>query len=200
MMKKRTALLFTFLAALIFWTPCSLQAAVFRDVSDSAWYAGAVNYCYEKSYFEGMTKTEFGPKVSMNRAMLVTVLYRHAGSPAVSGGSELTDVPSDTWYTDAVIWGEEQRIVAGYEDGTFRPGKAVSRQEIMAFSGVMPRFREKMSPFPETTAFSILFRIKIPSVIGPRIRYAGVPRWDWSVVLAARSVPAIPQPGRRLPV
>lgn len=133
MMKKRTALLFTFLAALIFWTPCSLQAAVFRDVSDSAWYAGAVNYCYEKSYFEGMTKTEFGPKVSMNRAMLVTVLYRHAGSPAVSGGSELTDVPSDTWYTDAVIWGEEQRIVAGYEDGTFRPGKAVSRQEIMAF-------------------------------------------------------------------
>ena len=132
-MKKKTALLVSLLAVMMLFAPCSLQAAVFSDVPGSAWYADAVNYCYDKSYFAGMTETEFGPEVSMTRAMLVTVLYRCSGSPKVSGSNDFGDVPAGLWYTDAVIWVAEQKIVAGYEDGTFRPGSAVTRQEIMAF-------------------------------------------------------------------
>ncbi|MGM9567451.1 MAG: D-alanyl-D-alanine carboxypeptidase family protein [Clostridia bacterium] len=132
-MKKKTAFLLSLLAVLMLWSPCSLQAAIFDDIADSAWYADAVNYCYEKNYFSGMTETRFGPELSMTRAMLVTVLYRHSGSPAVSGGNDFEDVPAVSWYTAAVTWGSDQKIVFGYEDGTFRPEKEVSRQELMAF-------------------------------------------------------------------
>ena len=51
----------------------------FTDVSDNAWYYEAVNYAYQNNLFNGTSATTFGPDVTMNRAMLVTVLYSMDG-------------------------------------------------------------------------------------------------------------------------
>lgn len=133
MKAKKRGLLFLLVCAVLLLAPCALQAATFDDVDDNSWFKEAVDYCYDKGYLVGVSDREFGPDVTMSRAMIVTVLYRFADEPAVSGASDFSDVAAGEWYSDAVIWGAEKGIVAGYDDKTFRPDKAVTREEIMAF-------------------------------------------------------------------
>ena len=64
--------------------------------------------------------------------MLVTVLYRMSGSPAVSGGSPYTDVRDGSWYADAARWAWETGIARGYGDGRFGPGDHISREQMCA--------------------------------------------------------------------
>ena len=123
----------TLLMVAMLFATTPVQASVFKDVADNAWYAKAVSYCYDHNYFAGVSATEFGPDIFMDRAMLVTVLYRHAGEPTVEGVNPFSDVDDESWYGDAVIWGSQEGIVAGYTDRTFRPTIPVTRQEMMAF-------------------------------------------------------------------
>ena len=131
-MKFHKLLLVVAFSLLVLCCSVPLSAAEFNDVKDSDWFADAVDYCAEKGYFYGTSETTFEPYTTMNRAMIVTVLYRCAGEPAVNGGNSFIDVPADAWYAKAVSWGAQTKVVAGYEDGTFQPTKAVSRQEIMS--------------------------------------------------------------------
>ena len=103
----------------------------YADVADTAWYAEAVNYVSDKELMKGVG-TGFDPNGTMTRGMLVTVLYRMAGSPAVTGkvSEKFTDCTDGSWYADAVLWASENKIVDGYEDGTYKPTKAVNRQEM----------------------------------------------------------------------
>lgn len=103
----------------------------FRDVSNSAWYFDAVMYVVERGLFQGTSDTTFAPTATMSRSMLVTVLYRLAGQPAVSGDIPFSDVPAGTWYTDAVLWASQTGIVTGAGDGTFAPDDDVSREQIV---------------------------------------------------------------------
>lgn len=66
----------------------------------------------------------------MTRAMMVTILYRMAGSPAVSEGQPFSDVPEGTWYTQAVSWAASQGIVDGVGEGRFSPDTAVTREQM----------------------------------------------------------------------
>lgn len=75
----------------------------FTDVGPDDWYAEAVNYAVSNGLFLGISETEFGPNVSMSRAMLVTVLHRMAGAPN-AGTANFADVPADAWYTQAVAY------------------------------------------------------------------------------------------------
>lgn len=103
----------------------------YTDVADTAWYAEAVNYVSDKELMKGVG-TGFDPNGTMTRGMLVTVLYRMAGSPAVTGkvSEKFTDCTDGSWYADAVLWASANGIVDGYEDGTYKPTKAVNRQEM----------------------------------------------------------------------
>ena len=103
----------------------------YTDVADTAWYAEAVNYVSDKELMKGVG-TGFDPNGTMTRGMLVTVLYRMAGSPAVTGkvSEKFTDCTDGSWYADAVLWASTNKIVDGYEDGTYKPTKAVNRQEM----------------------------------------------------------------------
>lgn len=67
------------------------------------------------------TGTGFSPNVSLDRAMMVTILYRLAGSPAVSGEIPFSDVAADSWYADAVRWATQQNITLGTSAATFSP-------------------------------------------------------------------------------
>ena len=104
----------------------------FTDVIMGSWYYDGVNNALANSWFSGVSSTAFAPDNSMTRAMLVTVLYRMSGSPAVGGTSAFVDVSSGAWYAQAVAWAAENQLVAGYEDGTFRPDLAITRQQMAA--------------------------------------------------------------------
>lgn len=101
----------------------------------------AVDYMVANGYMNGMSQTAFGPHVDLNRAMMVTILYRIAGSPAASGTHPFVDVPDGQFYTDPVIWAVQKGITTGLDAAHFAPGKSVTRQELVTFlhrfAGVM---------------------------------------------------------------
>ena len=72
------------------------------------------------------------PNGALTRGMLVTVLYRMAGSPKVEGkvSEKFSDCTDGSWYADAVLWASANKVVDGYEDGTFKPTKSITRQEM----------------------------------------------------------------------
>lgn len=105
----------------------------FKDVKKTSWYYEDVKEVYISGLMKGMSDDEFGPNVSTDRAMTVAMLYRLEGSPKVDGKIEYSDIKAGKWYTDAVIWASQNGIAAGYPDGTFKPGKEISRQELAQF-------------------------------------------------------------------
>lgn len=62
--------------------------------------------------------------------MIATILWRLSGSPVVDDPMNFTDVPGGLWYSDAVRWAASQGVVAGYEDGTFRPDDPITREQL----------------------------------------------------------------------
>ena len=103
----------------------------FTDVKEGRWSYDAIYNAAATGIMVGEETTLFAPKHTMTRAMTIAVLYRMAGSPEVTGTVSYTDVKQD-YYTNALIWGTQNGIVAGYEDGTYRPGNPTSRQEFAA--------------------------------------------------------------------
>ena len=101
----------------------------FDDVSDSAWYADAVQYVYENGIMNGVTATEFGPNMTTNRAMIVTMLYRLEGEPAAETAG-FTDVATGVYYADAVAWAQANNIVNGITETTFAPSNNISREQL----------------------------------------------------------------------
>lgn len=109
-----------------------LESYGYRDVTGDNWYAPAVRYVSTTGLMQGSGGL-FRPGDTMNRAMLVTVLYRMAGSPAVEGDSPFTDVPAGKWYTDAVLWASRNGIVQGQTASTFDPNGSITRQQLATF-------------------------------------------------------------------
>ena len=107
-------------------------ALPFTDVKSGNWFYDAVKYAYEQGLMTGTSATTFAPNGTMNRAMIVTVLYRLEKSPAVTGASKFTDVPAGQWYSDAVAWAAANKIVNGYDETTFGPMNAVTREQMAA--------------------------------------------------------------------
>ena len=79
---------------------------------------------------QGTSETSFSPYAPMTRAMVATVLYRMAGEPAVSGDVTFSDVPADTWYTQAVAWAQEKGVIQGTSPTTFSPDSQVTREQL----------------------------------------------------------------------
>lgn len=102
------------------------------DVSASKWFATPVAYCYTNRIMYGSSSTTFSPNQNATRGMLVTVLYRLAGTPSVSGSSGFSDVSSGKYYANAITWAAKNGIVSGYGDGTFKPNQNITRAEMVA--------------------------------------------------------------------
>lgn len=111
----------------------SWTEGTFTDVKPTAWYHDAVQVCYQLELMNGMSATTFKPQGVGTRAQTVTILYRLAGEPEVTSTAAFSDVKAGQWYSDAVAWASEAGITTGYPDGTFRPNRAVSRQEFVTF-------------------------------------------------------------------
>ena len=105
---------------------------VFTDVVEGKWYYDAVMTAYEKELMNGVTANTFEPLTAMNRAMLVTMLYRLEGSPAVEGNvsETFTDCKDTAYYANAVLWAFQNEIVTGRGETTFAPLSNLTRQEM----------------------------------------------------------------------
>lgn len=105
----------------------------FDDVSKDAWYYSAVQYAAQNKLLIGITDTEFAPNSPMDRAMMITLLYRMAGEPVITGTMPFSDVDSSGYYANALIWAYQNNLAYGNPDGTFGTGSAVTRQDLVVF-------------------------------------------------------------------
>ncbi len=103
----------------------------FTDVSADDWFYDPVCYVYSQGLMTGTSATTFEPNTSLSRAMLVAVLHRLEGSPAASAG-DFSDVASGDWYAQAVNWAASVGVVNGFDDGTFQPNAAITREQMAA--------------------------------------------------------------------
>ena len=103
----------------------------FRDVAPGAWYEEAVQYVYEAGLMQGTSASAFSPSRTTTRGQIVTILHRLEGSPR-AGRVPFTDVAADSYCAEAVAWAEQNAIVQGFGDGTFRPHRPITRQQLAA--------------------------------------------------------------------
>lgn len=104
----------------------------YNDVTAGDWFTSDVIYVTLTGLMNG-TGDGFSPNNNINRAQLVTVLYRMAGEPEVTGENPFTDVPDGQWYTDAVLWAAENGITDGTSETTFSPNNPLTREQMATF-------------------------------------------------------------------
>lgn len=102
----------------------------FTDVQKGAWFYKSMRFAYSNGLMNGMTESTFAPSMDLTRAMLVAMLYRYEGEPAVTEASKFSDVESGQWYTNAIVWASENGIVDGYGNGLFGTNDSVTREQI----------------------------------------------------------------------
>jgi len=105
----------------------------FSDISSNDWYYQSVRYCAAAGLFNGTAEKTFSPEDTITREMMVTVLWRLAGSPVIPNdiGSTFSDVPADSYAYDAIRWAALFNIVQGYGDGTFGYNDAITREQLV---------------------------------------------------------------------
>lgn len=110
------------------------------DITDACF--NCVKYCNMNGLMFGTSDTTFTPDSATTRAMVVTSLYRIAGSPEVSGTNNFSDVEKGAWYYDAVTWASENGIVLGYENGNFGTNDNITREQ---FATIMYRYAKVLN-------------------------------------------------------
>ncbi len=104
----------------------------FDDVNAGKWYYDTVKTVYDEGIMEGVTETTFAPEDPMTRAQIVTIFYRLADMyrTDLKNKGLFKDTTKTAWYADYLGWAVYAKLVDGYPDGTFRPNKAITRQEL----------------------------------------------------------------------
>ena len=124
------------------------KCAAYTDIPTD-WAKEGICFVIENGLMVGTTSTTFAPKDTLTRAMLVTVLYRMAGSPAVDAPSGFTDVADGQWYSDAIAWAAANGIVNGVGGNKFAPSEPVTREQLAAIF-----FRYAKAEAPEVDVLS----------------------------------------------
>lgn len=117
----------------------TLSSTVFAAADDTGYsdvdarnpYAEAILYCREHGLMEGVGGNRFDPDGPLTRAALATVLYRMEGEPAVTGTDTFTDTADGRWYSGAVLWASQRKLMEGYGGGVFGIHDPVTRQDMV---------------------------------------------------------------------
>ena len=124
----------------------------FEDVTADDYYYDAVLWavCREPVITNGIDETHFGPEAICTRAQVVTFLWRAAGEPEpAADAAPFTDVDSDAYYCDAVLWAVEEGITNGTSETTFGPDQSCTRAQVVTFL-----WRAEGTPLPISTSHS----------------------------------------------
>lgn len=111
----------------------TVASAAFSDVPEGLWYTESVNKVTAKGIMAGTSDTTFEPNGVVSRGTVVTVLWRMEHSPAPQNPAPYPDLDGDIWYAHAAAWAAETGIAAGYDDGSFRGGAPVTREQLSMF-------------------------------------------------------------------
>ncbi len=108
----------------------------YKDVPANEWYADSVTEATLRGLTDGTDEGIFSPEAPLTRATLVVMLSRlHTyadGSAVINGDAGFTDVAANAWYAPAVRWAADRGILEGYDDGSFRPDAAITREQLAA--------------------------------------------------------------------
>ena len=117
------------------WTepeePATDVSDLFIDIAPDAWYKDAIQYAYDNGLMTGVSATEFAPEQTTTRAMIVSILARLEGVTTAQAAG-FADVNDNDWYATAVNWAANVGVVNGYEDNTFQPNTAITREQLAA--------------------------------------------------------------------
>lgn len=149
----------------------------FTDVSTDDWFYDSVAYVCQNNLFQGMSDTEFGPGETSTRAMVVTVLWRLEGSPSYENApAAFSDVETGQWYSDAVAWAVENDIVVGYDDNTFKPFAAITREQLATilyryadYSGVSTAASDDLGSYTDASTIQSYARDAVAWAVGSGI-------------------------------
>lgn len=131
---------------------------LFKDLKVKSWSKSAIDYVVSRGFMNGTSSTRFEQDGEMTRAMVVSVLWRIAGSPEPEGTNPFRDLePKQKWYHKAVVWAYENGIVSGMSKTTFEPTAPVTREQLATFMfrfakhiGVDTTKRSDISSFPDS--------------------------------------------------
>ena len=133
----------------------------FTDVKESDWFYKGVAYVVDKDIMSGVSENEFAPSGKLTRAMLVQMLYNMESRPACDAENAFMDVPVGQWYTDAVIWANDAKIVSGMGEGLFAPNMEITREQMVAMLYNYAKYRgydvtasADLSAFADTASVS----------------------------------------------
>ena len=115
----------------------------FFDVKTSAWYYDTVKEAYKLGLMTGATETLFKPESNMNRAMVACVFHRMEGSPKTAYEQKFSDVESGQYYSSPVTWAANKKVINGYDNGTFKPTKNVTREEMITMAANFAKYKGK---------------------------------------------------------
>lgn len=106
----------------------------FTDNPVTYWAHSDIDSVISAGLFNGTSDTTFGPEIVMSRCMLITVLYRLEGCPDVTGyENRFTDLDTNAYYYNALLWGSHNNISNGYSDGRFAPDEPLTREQLVTF-------------------------------------------------------------------
>lgn len=133
----------------------------FTDVKENDWFFKGVEYVVDKGIMSGVSENEFAPAGKLTRAMLVQMLYNMESRPACDAENAFMDVPVGQWYTDAVIWANDEKIVSGMGEGLFAPNMEITREQMVVmlynyakFKGYDVTASADLSAFADTASVS----------------------------------------------
>lgn len=130
----------------------------YRDLAENAWYRESVEFMLEKGLMYGVAENLFNPNGNVSRAQLVTILYRAAGEPAVTGRVGFCDVQAGSWYDKAVSWSSFTGVVKGVGDNRFAPSQDITREQLAVmlyrYSGSHVVSEEHLSAFSDAASVS----------------------------------------------
>ena len=113
--------------------PEAKAAVSFADVKSGDIFYEAVQWAVERGITNGTSSTSFSPFAPCTRGQIVTFLYRSAGSPAISGTCDFSDVSAGSFCHDAVIWASSEGITKGTSAGRFSPNEGCTRAQVVTF-------------------------------------------------------------------
>jgi len=128
----------------------------FSDVKSSAWFYDYVMFAYNHGLMVGIgtNPMQFSPNQTTTRGMMVTILYRMAGNPDVSGmANPFNDIADGLWYTNAVKWASANGIVSGYGNGKYGPGDDITREQMAVILANYIKFMGYTLPSDAATEF-----------------------------------------------
>ena len=106
------------------------NAQHYKDAN--GWASGAISFVSSRKLFNGVGADRFDQKGTMTRGMLVTVIHRMEGKPTPVGTHSFGDVPSGTWFSEAVRWAAGAGVVTGYSKTVFAPDDPITREQMVA--------------------------------------------------------------------